>query len=153
MPWEWIVAAGAGTAGLASLLLEPATKKQFGTGLGRVLGGAIELVGEISALHSDAQRQFATLAAPTPSWDEIHDDLTTERCLRRFCLQDLARSPESDLSSAELRDSLQISAGEARIRSALRTGVCFEQIYAGRFQVGRALVRAEALDRPGMGER
>jgi predicted nucleic acid-binding protein len=153
VPWEWIVAAGAGTAGLASLLLEPATKRRLGAGVGQVLGSAVELFGEISVLHSGAQRQFATLAAPTPSWDDIADDLTAEQCLRRSCLHALARSPKSDLSAAELRDSLQACPGEARIRSALRTDVCFEQTYAGRFQVGPALMRVGALDQPSPGER
>ncbi len=148
VPWPWLLAIGAGAVGLASLVLEPAARREIRAGIGRILLGAIELVGEISALHSAAQREFATLAAPAPCWGEIAAGLASDLQLSRLCLHEFARAPQSELSAAELRDVLQVQAGEGRIRAALRTGACFEQVYAGRFQVGRALVRAEAIEMP-----
>jgi predicted nucleic acid-binding protein len=145
----WLVGSAVATA-LGSLLISPEEKQRARMTAGRFLAGALELFGEIMKLHSAAKRQFDTLAAPRPSWDDVANEVGGNRVLMRYSLYELARSPSSDLSAAELRERLplddSVPHGEAEVRAVLRAGCCFEQIYPGRFQVGAALAHGAATE-------
>jgi predicted nucleic acid-binding protein len=148
IPLPWLVVGGAVAIGLGSLFIPPASKQRARTTAGSFFAGSLELLGEIAMLHSAAKRQFDTLAAPRPSWEDVTNEVGGNRALMRHALYHLARSPSSDLSAAELRERLRLDDsvphGEAKVRAVLRAGCCFEQIYPGRFQVGAALVRGAA---------
>jgi hypothetical protein len=48
---------------------------------GNFFAGALELFGEIAMLYSAAKRQFDTLAAPRPSWEDVTNQLGGNRAL------------------------------------------------------------------------
>ena len=153
VPLPWLVVGGAVAIGLGSLFIPPADKRRARTTAGSFLAGSLQLVGEIAMSHSAAKRQFDTLAAPRPSWEDVAHEVGGDRALMRYSLYHLARSSSSDLSAAELRERLRLDdrvpRGEAKVRAVLRAGSCFEQIHPGRFQVGAALARGTATE-PGL---
>jgi predicted nucleic acid-binding protein len=147
LPWPWFVTAVA-ACGLSAYWMASDATGQLGSRAGRFLLGALDLMTAIYSLHNEAEREFSKLAAPRPQWDEIRANLTGDQQLQRRCLYDLARAPGTDLSAAELYDALSIRAAEQRIRATMRAGDGFVQVYAGRFQVGRALVTASPDQHP-----
>jgi predicted nucleic acid-binding protein len=115
-------------------------RRAHGTGR-KLLTGARHLltVTAEAAVVSDAARtRFAQAATPTPSWQQLSQELGNAELLTRACLHALARSTGHRSAvelAAELRP-LPVAQSAGRVRRTLRAQPCFQQVYPGRWQVG-----------------
>jgi len=145
IPWPWmLLLAGVGAVGYMRLV--PAEAKQrIASGAKTASRVAVEILGDLCMNFAEAQVQFNELAAPAADPADVGETLTAEAALIRACLYHLARLPKSHISASELREFLQyrvsFPSGEQKIRAVLRENACFSEVYRGRFQVGRSLVR------------
>ena len=146
VPWSWLLFGSVVSVSVVNHLLPEVRKQHVLSVAGNVLGFAGRAFAEVSALHSAARTQFEALSPAPPQWADPPATLGTEATLERACLHTLARSPNGDLSAAELSQRIgadaEVSSGEAKVRTTLRGHACFDQPYRGRFQVGSALALA-----------
>jgi hypothetical protein len=101
---------------------------------------------------AELQAELATLvAAPPCSVDELLDaDVPRGAILGRLCASEMARSPMSHWSAAELaerlRPRLDGGCSPQAVRHALRSSAFFVEVYRGRFQLGFALATEQASE-------
>jgi len=107
---------------------------------------ALELGGAFVVELERANSRLARAVPDQPDWDQLLRDRDRSQVLTRACLHRLARSRRSHLSAVELAEELPrlgIGQSATAVRTVLRDRLtCFEEVYTGRWQVGRALVRA-----------
>lgn len=110
------------------------------------LVNAIEFSGAFLLEFEDATSRLSRALPDQPGVDQLLQERDRDTVLTRACLHQLARSRRSHSSAVELAEELPtlgIGQSATRVRQVLREWPnCFEEIYAGRWQVGRALVRA-----------
>jgi predicted nucleic acid-binding protein len=150
--WSWptLILAIAGSGALAALFAPADKRRQIGSALGTALDAGLTFFVGIGAAHRRAEEQFGTLAAPSPSDEQILTDLPPHAAIGRLCLRELAQAPEGRLSAAELHDRLAadytIPGGTRIVQRELERWFCFEGVGEGEYQVGRAVVVAPAND-------
>jgi len=112
------------------------TKEKIGSGAMSVL----LFLGELLVEYQDVQGRFERAAPAPPTWEEQAAELSDEAILARACMHTLARVGRGHCSARELRGllpALPVPSGEAKVRQVLRAlPACFNQVYAGRWQVG-----------------
>jgi hypothetical protein len=129
-----------------SRFVSPEAKRKVIDGVKVTSKFAFQALGEFSVTYIEAESTFEQLRTPSSSPSHLDDDqLTSEAMLTRACLYHLARSTQSNMSAAELstylRNRITVPCGEQKVRATLREHSCFTEVYRGRFQVGRSLVR------------
>ncbi len=146
VPWPILLGMVAAGAYCYSRFASPETKQKVVDGVKMTSKFAFEALGELSVTYIQAESTFEQLPTPSSSPHRIHGDaLTPEAMLTRSCIYHLARYSQSNMSAAELsstlRNRLSLPCGEQKVRATLREHACFVEVYRGRFQVGRSLVR------------
>jgi hypothetical protein len=145
VPWPWLVVGAVAAAGAFHYAVKPETRQRVQAGLGAGLVSVGETVVEVVSAREAARRQFESLLPVQADWSEVADRRGDEATLARASLYHLARSPQSNLSAAELAAALRLTdgfpRGEAKVRATLRREDAFNEPYRGRFQVGGPALR------------
>jgi len=146
VPWPILLGLAAVGVYCYSRFTSPETKKTIIDGVRTTSKFAFRALVELSATYAEAKSTFEQLPKPSSSPDLLEDDaLAPQAMLTRACIYHLARSPQSDMSASELsayiRDRVDVPCGEQKVRTTLREHSCFAEVYRGRFQLGRPLVR------------
>lgn len=151
----WPILLGLIVAGIIAYntYVSPEMKRKITDGVKSVSSVSLEVFSEFGITYVEAHSTFQKLNTPSSSPSQLEESgLSNDALLIRTCLYHLARIPQSKVSAAELSqflgDRVEIPCGEKKVRAVLRENPCFEQVYRGRFQVGRALVRMAALNPP-----
>jgi predicted nucleic acid-binding protein len=153
VPWPILLGLiVAGSIGYVKLV-SPELKRKIADGVKSVSSVSLEVFSEFGITYVEAHSTFQKLNSPSSAPSQLDEScLTNDALLTRTCLYHLARIPQSKVSAAELsqflRDRVEIPCGEKKVRAVLRENPCFDEVYRGRFQVGRALVRIATLDPP-----
>lgn len=145
IPWQYVAIAVVAGAAAFHVLVPPERKAAILAGTKIVLREGWELLQVIVMNYVEAKARIDAMA-PTTLLGELSVGLSSQAALERACIHDLARCRAGNQSAKELSDALWIEAphGETKVRATLRGGSAFDQVYQGRFQVGRALVRQAA---------
>lgn len=109
------------------------------------LGQAFSVAGAFTAEYVAATTRMNRALPAVPSWEELACEQERRNVLTRACLHALARAQghQSAVELAELLPSLGVGQSVPLVREVLNKHPgCFESVYSGRWQVGRALVRA-----------
>ena len=138
--WQRLGPAGllvvAGIVFMGSRRVSTETKAKLRSGLTAGLTAFCEVYSE----WQSHLRRFGAASPNLPSWQEIAGTNLSTDVLTRACLFNLARAGASNCSSAELKSrlpDLPVPQGETKVRQTLRTGTCFFEAWAGRWQVGQ----------------
>lgn len=102
---------------------------------------AVQMLGCLFTNYGKARDQIEALAPGSIPHREGYDP---DAVLRRACLHGVARARSGHVSAEELSQQLYLPSvprGEAKVREVLRGEPAFVEVYRGRFQLGRALVR------------
>jgi len=142
-PWLRLLIAGVAIGGGGYLYHRVPEERREGmrNGLAQALNVAAAFSAEYVAATTRMNRALPTM----PSWEELVGEQQRQNVLTRACLHALARARghQSAVELAELLPSLGVGQSASLVREVLyRYPGCFEPIYTGRWQVGRALVRA-----------
>jgi hypothetical protein len=124
------------------------TRDRFARGLDQLMGLAVAA----REVYDVAVEQLRAVTPAVPSWAALAASTGAERVLVRASLHALARSKMSHQSAVELAGQLSllpVAQGPQRVREVLRGRGCFSEVYRGRWQVGRALVRQVGASPPG----
>ena len=147
----WPILLGLIVAGIIAYntYVSPEMKRKIADGVKSASSVSLEVFSEFGITYVEAHSTFQKLNTPSSAPSQLEESgLTNDALLTRTCLYHLARIPQSEVSAAELsqflRDRVEIPCGEKKVRVVLRENPCFEEVYRGRFQVGRALVRMAA---------
>lgn len=149
----WPILLGLIVAGIIAYntYVSPEMKRKIADGVKSASSVSLEVFSEFGITYVEAHSTFQKLNTPSSAPSQLEESgLTNDALLTRTCLYHLARIPQSEASAAELsqflRDRVEIPCGEKKVRAVLRENPCFTEVYRGRFQVGRALVRMATLD-------
>lgn len=137
--------AGVGAIGV-HVLAPPDTKARIARGAREAADEGWELLQVLLTTSGKAIGEIEGLSpGSVPLRDGSYDP---EALLRRIAPYTVARARSSHVSAEQLSQMLRglaVLHGEKKVREVLRRTPTFEEIYRGRFQVGRALVRQAAL--------
>jgi hypothetical protein len=149
----WPILLGLIVAGIIAYntYVSPEMKRKIADGVKSASSVSLEVFSEFGITYVEAHSTFQKLNTPSSAPSQLEESgPTNDALLTRTCLYHLARIPQSEVSAAELsqflRDRVEIPCGEKKVRATLRENPCFTEVYRGRFQVGRALVRMATLD-------
>ncbi len=115
--------------------------------IGEVAGRMAQMAGHAAAFYLDLRTRIEVATPPQPLWSELAVEQSAGAALTRACMRSVARNPRSHLSAAELTASvpdLGFAQHEKAVRAALRRlrGTAFEEVYRGRWQLGRCAAPA-----------
>jgi predicted nucleic acid-binding protein len=140
--WLRVVIAGLLLAGAGFLFYRMSDeRKQSARKLMSEIGNVlVAIMGE----YAVAIQRLRSAAPAVPLWVDLAESQKPSLVLVRACLHTLARTKYSARSAAELKELLpdiSVPQGEAKVREVLRSNGCFTEVYPGRWQVGKPLVR------------
>jgi hypothetical protein len=140
-PLTAVAAAGLGWAGFR-WLRQPRWAGLKAGGL-RVLN----VLGVVGALMEQRRRHLEAALPPLPDWDGAG---ARPALLGRAVLQALARDSRGTRSAHELTETVrsELPCSEPHVRALLRSTTCFQEVYRGRWQVGRALTAESPQGEP-----
>ena len=143
--WLRVVIAGIAFTGAGFLLRRMSDERKQSTR--KVIGGIGNILAAVIGEYAVAIERLRSAAPDVPSWDDLSGSMKPSLVLVRACLHTLARTRYSARSAAELKDLLpdiSVAQGEGKVREVLRSYPFFTELYPGRWQVGKALVRMPA---------
>jgi len=127
----------------------PDTKAKMSAGAKTAAREGWDVLQTVLLTYASAKAQFEALAPDPPTPEDLAEGMPAQALLTRASMHCLARSRSGHMSAEQLSHTLYlpgVAHGEGRIREVLRACPAFEQIYRGRFQLGRALVRRASLE-------
>lgn len=145
--WLRVVIAGLAVTGAGFLLRRMSDERKQSAR--EVTGGIGNILTALIGEYAVAIERLRSAAPDVPSWDELTRSVKPSLVLVRVCLHTLARTKCSARSAAELKEllpAISVAQGEGKVREVLRSHPCFTEVYPGRWQVGKALVRIPAED-------
>ena len=139
-----LIVFGAGAVGF-HLLASDEIKTKVWSGLKKGASDGLEFLQALLVTAGHARAEIDALrpgSAPMRFGTNDPDAL-----LRRVCLHAVARARSGHVSAEQLSEMLyflEVPHGEKKVRELLRSDPTFAEVYQGRFQLGRALVRQAA---------
>jgi hypothetical protein len=144
--WPWaLLIAGAGTVGF-HVFASPESKARMAQGAKTAAREAWELLQALLATSGQAIGMIESMRPHSAPLREGSCD--PEVVLKRMAVYTVARARTGHVSAEQLSEmlrGLEEPHGEKKMREVLRNTPSFEEVYRGRFQVGRALVHQVAL--------
>jgi hypothetical protein len=98
-----------------------------------------EVLSEVTAKRDEQERRVEAALPVVPNWTSLAASNGNAAVVGRAALHALARDPHGHASAQELAARLHppVPHGHNAVRAVLRTAPAFEQVFRGRWQVGR----------------